>query len=328
MTSDDRIVDYLRARGRERPPAEFVSSVMRAIDATPAPRSWFSAYVPAFVAAGALTVFALLALLIGPGRDVGPAPTGSDAAAPTFTPATLADLETAVRAATERLAEAPAVEGLHTHTVEGYLASATWFDWRPSGDAVVVTRSDLDVSAPWWTDPEGEPLSVGERVDTDIWVVIGDTAYAAREDTWLSLSRGDAPDVLHWGTGMLSGAIPPVGGIDEGSEPEVTRRALADGGAVWRVEVTDADGPGVAEWHIGPEGRLTAYLVEGTGVTFEPTFNLSTASTRTLIEFAPVDEPGPIQAPDPDATPDPSLFGLPPDFPLGADQTGAIDSLA
>ena len=323
--TDERIVEYLRSRGRAEPPHDLVRSVMVAVDAAPPVRSSFSAYLPAVVAAGAVAVVAALALLLGPGRDIGPAPTPSGSPSASATSATLPELEAAVAAATERLAAAPGVQGIHSHTVEGYLASATWFDWRPSGDEVVITRTDIDVSAPWWTDPDGEPLSVGERIDTDMWVILGNTAYASRDEAWLVVSRDDAPSVLHWATGMLSGAIPPLAGIDPESEPVITRRDLADGAEAWRVEIADADGVGIVEWRIGPEGRLSAFLVEGKGVTFEPTLNLGNASTRTVIEFTPTDAPDPIPTPDPDAVPDPSLFGLPADFPLGDDEAAVID---
>lgn len=322
MTSDDLIVEYLRARGRAAPPVDLVPSVMTAVDFAADPRSRFSAYLPALVAAGAVAVIALVALLIVPGRDLGPAPTPSGTPAPSATSATLAELEAAVTGATERLAAAPAVEGIHTYTLEGYLASATWFDWRSSGEQVVITRTDVDVSAPWWTDPEGEPLTVGERIDTDIWVIVENTAYASRDQTWLVLSRADAPPVLGWATGMLSGEIPPIGGIDPGSEPAITRRALGDGVEVWRLEI-DTDDGGIVEWRIGSDGRLSSYLIEGFDVTFEPVA-LDNAAARAVIEFTAVDEPDPIQAPNPDAVPDAGLFGLPADFPLAPGEA-AID---
>lgn len=315
MTSDERIIEYLRARGRERPPDGFVSSVMAAVDSAPERRSWFSAYMPAFVAAGAVAVVAILALLLGPARDVGPAPTPTGTTAPRATSATLAELEAAVTGATERLAAAPAVQGIRTYTIGGFLASASWFDWRSSDEQVVITRTDIDVSAPWWTDPDGEPLTVGERIDTDIWVIVDNTAYASRDQTWLGLSRADAPRVLDWATGMLSGAIPPIGGIDPGSEPAITRRALNEGGEVWRLEIDDED-DGIVEWRIGSDGRLISYMIEGFDVTFEPTVALDTATARAVIEFTPVERPEPIRAPDPDSAPDPADFGLPAEFPL------------
>ena len=320
---DERVIEYLRSRGQVQPPIEFVASVMAAVDAAPEPRSRFSGYVPAFVAAGAVAVIALLALLVGPGRDVGPAPTPSNTSAPTAAPATLDELEAAVTSATNRLASAPAVQGTHTYTIEEYVASATWFDWRPSGEQVVITRTDIDVSAPWWTDPEGEPLTVGERIDTDIWVVVDDTAYTSRDQTWLDLSRTDAPPVLNWATGMLSGTIPPIGGIDPGSEPAITHRVLGDGGEVWRLEIDD-DNDGIVEWRIGSDGRLSAYLIEGFDVTFEPTVALDNAGAQAVIEFTAVDEPDAIQAPTLDAVPDAGLFNLPADFPL-APGDAAID---
>lgn len=317
MTSDERIVEYLRARGRAAPPADLVDVVMAAVDAAPQRRSRFGGYLPAGVAAGAVAVIALLALLIGSGRDVGPGPMSSDTPAPTATP-TMAELEAAVTAAIQRLASAPAVQGRHSHTIEGYLASATWFDWRPSGDQVVISRTDIDVSAPWWTDPDGEPLSVGERIDTDIWVILGNTAYVSRDQSWLVLDRADAPRALHWGTGMLSGEIPPLGFVRPGPDPVVVRHDLAEGGELWRLEIADDEDAAVIEWRIGADGRLSSYVIDGYDVTFEPTVALRNASARTVIEFTAVDEPEPIQAPNPDAVPNAEQLGLPADFPLAA----------
>ncbi|HSK93658.1 MAG TPA: hypothetical protein VLA76_06335, partial [Candidatus Angelobacter sp.] len=105
--TDDRVLEYLRSRGQAAPPVGLVTSVMTAVEAAPEPRSRFAALLPAAVATGAVAIIALVGLLFGPGRDVGPppTPTASEAAA------TVVELEGAVAEATERLAEADAVEG-------------------------------------------------------------------------------------------------------------------------------------------------------------------------------------------------------------------------
>lgn len=81
--SDEKIVEYLRSRGRAEPPMDLVSSVMDAVDRVPHRRSWFAPFVPAVAAAGAMAVIVALAVLIGQG---GP-PTGSSES-PTQEPTT------------------------------------------------------------------------------------------------------------------------------------------------------------------------------------------------------------------------------------------------
>jgi len=74
MRTDERIAEYLRSRGVASPPVDLVDSVMAAVDAAPEPRSWFRANVPVLAAAGAAAVVLAVALLLGPFRDIGPAP--------------------------------------------------------------------------------------------------------------------------------------------------------------------------------------------------------------------------------------------------------------
>ena len=75
--SDERVIDYLRRRGRVTPPHELVANVMEAIDSVPDAPSRFGAFLPAVVAVGAAVAIAALALVLGPGRDIGPAPSPS-----------------------------------------------------------------------------------------------------------------------------------------------------------------------------------------------------------------------------------------------------------
>ena len=70
--SDERIIEYLRSRGRAEPPLDLVSSVVDAVDRVPHHRSWFAPFVPALAVAGAAAVVLAVAALIGQG---GP-PTG------------------------------------------------------------------------------------------------------------------------------------------------------------------------------------------------------------------------------------------------------------
>jgi len=313
--NDQQIIEYLRSRGRAEPPLELTRSVMAAIDEAPPARSWFSAQLPALAAAGAVAVLAAVVILLGQNPNVGPGP--SPSAEASATAASVEELEAAVSAATERLAEAPGVEGVHTSMIEEYLGSAGWFDWRPNGDQVVVLRRDVDVMTPWWMDPDGEPLTVGERVETNITALVGDRFYRTEDGAWVVSDRADAPrGPLSYATGLLSGEMPAVPPPTLDAEPIVTRRDDAGGGEIWTLEISQDEGTTTLEWLIGPDGTLASIASEGVDVTLAPTENLGTGSTRFTIEFTAHDDPEPIPTPDVDAPPDPAAFGLPPDFPL------------
>ena len=323
--NDERIIEYLRARGSTDVPAGFVGSVMTAVDAAPAGRALFSWLLPAAVAAGVVAVVAVLALVLGPGRNVGPAPS------PSATPsagATLGELRAAVTDATERLADAAGVQGAQTAWIEEYVESATWFDWRPSGDQVVVTRSDIDVQAPWWTDPDGEPLSFGERIQTEMDVIADGSWYWTEAGSWVVPDDRTPPrGPLAYGIGLLTAEIPALAPTVEAAETVATRRDLDDGGQLWVLEGSWDGGTWVSEWHISLDGALVSWASEGVGVTMYPSDNFGTASRRFVIEFTSIDEPAPIQAPE-SPTPDPAEYGLPDDLPLGlgSGQIGATSS--
>lgn len=319
--SERAVIDYLRTRARVEPPSGFVRSVMGAIDEAPPTRSWFSALLPASAVAGVVAVIALMALLLGQVPDVGLGPSQSAAPSPSATSATFDELEAAVTAATERLAEG-AVEGRQTFHIEEYLASATWFDWRPGGDHVVITREDIDVSAPWWADPDGEPLTVGERIDTRISVVVGGALYRSEGGAWVVEDPPRGP--LTWGVGMLSGEIPAVGATEPDAEVRVTRRDLEDGGELWTLELSEDGDTLTGEWLIGADGVLDSYTVNGpqltiagTDVALTPYQGQPTGGARSVFEFTPVENPEPIEPPDTESEPDAADVGLPADFPLG-----------
>lgn len=316
--SERVVIDYLRARSQVEPPPGFVHSVMAAIDEAPPARSRFSAFLPAAAVAGVVGVIAVTVLLLGRGPNVGPSP--SQSAVPSATSATFAELEAAVTTATERLAEG-AVQGRQTFHIEGYLASAAWFDWRPSGDHVVIVREDIDVSAPWWADPDGEPLTVGERVDTRIAVVVDGAMYRSENGAWVIEDPPRGP--LTWGIGMLSGEIPATGAPEPDADVQITRRDLDDGGELWTLELVEDDDSVSAEWLIGTDGVLDAYTANGPQLTIggvdvrlTPDQGRPTGGARSVFEFTPVDDPQPIAVPDPDGAPDPADLGLPADFPL------------
>lgn len=317
--NDQHIVDYLRSRGQVEPPLDLTRSVMAAVETAPARRSWFSAYMPAFAAVGAVAVVALLAALTGPGRDVGPPPKRSPTSSASATEqVTAGALEAAVTDALDRLAQAPGVQGSVTSTIEEYVASATWFDWRPNGDQVVVTRTDTDVSTGWWTDPDGEPLTVGERVETVISIRVGDEFYTSQNDAWVSDAEAPRGPLSFW-TGVLEDRIPIVGGFPAGAQAD--RRDLADGTTVWVLVSGSDDGRTITEWTIGPGGVLRSV---STATEQAPTVEQGGSMSAT-VEFTPLEDPEPIPTPDIDAAPDPSRFGVPDDFPLPMDTGAASD---
>ena len=97
-----------------------------------------------------------------------------------------------------------------TSSVLDELSSATWFSWRPSGDQIVITRTDVDVAETgWWLDPDGQPPARGENVTTSIHVLVGDESYVADADAdaWVAGSRDDAPPVVTIPTGILDGEV-------------------------------------------------------------------------------------------------------------------------
>lgn len=324
--SERVVIDYLRTRGRVDPPPGFARSVMAAIDEASLTRSWFAAHLPAAAVTGVLTFIALTALLLGQNPNVGPSPSQTPAPSPSATSATLAELEAAVTAATERLAGG-AVEGFQASHIEEYLASATWFDWRPNGGQVVITREDIDVSSPWWADPDGDPLTVGERVDTRISVLVDGAMYRSDDGAWVVEDAPTGP--LTYGIGLLSGQISPVVRGDARDDVRVTRREVDDGYVAWRLAQLDSD-TAYQEWRIGSDGVLASYMnigaritVGGVDVSQDPDESNPTALTRSLIEFTPAEDAEPISAPDLDTAPDPAALGLPADFPLAVPEPPA-----
>jgi carboxyl-terminal processing protease len=330
--TDERIIEYLRSRGAAHPPADLVRSVMAAVDADPGQRSRFGAALPVLVAAGAAAVIFVLALLFGFGRDVGPAPTPLATPSPDAMAVTVEELQAAVAAAVDALRESPGVEGTGTSHVLGELGSAIWFSWRPGGDQVVVTRTDVDVtqSAWWLADPDAGPPGRGEQVATVIQVLSGDTYYRAAEEMggesgWTSENRSTALDVLGVPfPAILDGAVEPwEASFATSAEGEASVTSLADGGAAWTLTSPYRQGREVTVFEIGPDGALRSMSTDFVDV--EPSVEDAPFVTSTLVQLAILDDPEPIPAPDVDAGPDPSDFGLPTDFPLGGAGSAMID---
>jgi len=313
--SDERIIQYLQQRGRVTPPHDLVANVMAAVDASPPQPSRFSPYLPAFVAVGAAAVIAVLALVLGPGRDIGPAPTPSTAA-DAARPASVDELREAVMAGLEVLKAKPGVEGVGTSHVLDEVGSVSWFSWRPNGDQVVVTRSDVDVTeSGWWRDPTGEPPSRGTNILTTMQVLLGDDYYLAQGDIddgehwgWARGSRSDSPDIL---------AVPFPAALDGRLNPwtfaptaegDVTLESLADGGQVWTATSSLREGLVVQEFGIGPDGALRSVSHELVGVSpalEDPPF------TSAFVELTALEDPDPIPEPDTESPPDPAAFGMP-----------------
>jgi hypothetical protein len=329
--TDERIIEYLRARGRAEAPTNLVASVMAAVDAAPEPRSRFGAYVPALAAAGAVAVIVVLALLFGFGRDVGPAPTPVATPSPDAMAVTVEELQQAVAGAVDMLRESPGVEGTSTSHVLDELGSATWFSWRPGGDQVVVQRMDVDVTqSAWWLAPDAGPPGRGENVATTIQVLSGDTYYRAAEEIggeagWTTEDRLTAPDVLGVPfPAVLDGAVEPwAASFATSVEGEASVASLADGGALWTLTRPFRTGSVIDEFDIGPDGDLRSMSTEFVDV--DPSLDDAPFITSTLVELAVLEDPEPIPAPDVDAGPDPSDFGLPTDFPLGGAASAMID---
>jgi len=314
--NEAQVVEYLRSRGQAEPPPDLTRSVMSAVGAAPAPRSWFSAYLPAVAVAGAVAIVAVVAILLGQGDNVGPAPT------PSAKPASVEELQAAVREAVDRLRESPGVEGVGTAQVFGELGSATWFSWRPGGDQVVINRSDVDVTQTgWWLDREGGPPARGENVTTVIQVLAGDAYYRAAgevggEQGWTVEDRSTAPAVLAIPfPAVLDGRIDPWQDSSTSTDDgEASVRHFADGGAVWTLTMPFRSGSSVEEFDIGPDGALRAISRELVDV--EPSLEDAPLFTSGSVELTALADADPILPPDVDGQPDPADFGLPADFPL------------
>jgi hypothetical protein len=320
--SDEQLIEYLRSRGRVEAPAGLVESVSAAVDAAPAAPARFSAYLPAFVAVCAAAAAAVLALILGPGLNVGPAPTSSTAPTTTASEATVDELRAAVTAAVDELRSQPGVEGIGTYRVRDELGSASWFSWRPNGDQVVVNRSDIDVTeSGWWLGSDDEPPARGENVQTTIQVLAGSSYYFTRgdlsgEDGWVAGLRSGSPDVLGVPfPAALDGRMEPwQGAFVLTLEGDATVRPGDDGGETWTLTRPIREGSLVQEFDIGPDGALRSMTHDLIGV--EPTLD-ERPITSALIELTILDDPEPIPAPDVDSPPDPAAFGMP-DLPLAA----------
>lgn len=328
MTGDERIIEYLRARGRERPPDGFVSSVMVAIDDPVPSRSRFAAWMPAVAIASGVAMIAAVALLIGQGPNVGPDPspaTSSPTPGASVEP-TIDDLGVALLDAVDVLQAAPGVEGRQQAEIDGVIGAVTWFDWRPNGDQVVVQRQDLDVTETgWWMVPDGAPPSTGQRIYTNIQANVGDEYFFTDEaGDWGVAPRDDSfgTAILSLGTGILDSAILPWRPLDglvpsptDPSEARIERVALPDGGVEWQLEYQWMGAPLIQRWTIGSGGELRSWAFEREDRSVDPEGDFNANATHGWLQYT-ITDGDPIEPPDVEADPDAAAVGAPPDLPL------------
>jgi hypothetical protein len=313
--NDEPIVEYLRSRGAVEVPGGFMASVMDAIQDAPAAPNRFEPYLPAFVAVGATVVLVAAGLVFGQ-RALGPAPSPSERGSV----ATVDEVRSAVSAAVSVLRSAEGVEGTGTYHVFDELGSASWFSWRPSGDQVVVNRSDVDVTETgWWRDPASEPPARGLSIQTSIQVLVGRNYYFTRGDVapdeWVSGIRRGSPAVLGIPfPAALDGRMDPwQGEFAWALDGEASIMRLPDGAERWTVTSPVRDGSLVQEFYVGPDGALRSMSQELVGT--EPTLD-ERPFTSGFIELTILEDPQPIPEPGTDTPPDPGVFGLPDEFPL------------
>jgi len=76
--NDERIIEYLRARGRVEPPFDIADSIAEAVADVPQRRSSpFVMWLPAVAAVGAAAVIAVMTILLGQAPNIGPSPAPS-----------------------------------------------------------------------------------------------------------------------------------------------------------------------------------------------------------------------------------------------------------
>ena len=314
--SDDRVILYLRTRARVEPQPDLVSRIMAGVDEAQSVRSHYAAFLPAVAIAGAVAIVVALAIILGQGPNIGPDPT--DSVEPSPSAATVEELRDAVESGLDVLRQAPGVEGIGTSSVLGELSAASWFSWRPNGDQIVISRTDVDVAqTAWWLEPGGQPPARGENITTTIHVLVGDEYFLAEGEAWVVQGREEAPRVLTLAIAILDGEELAVEGFIGNLAGDATVTRGPEGTTTWTLSAPYRDGSAVSEWRVGPDGALVSWSSDLVGVT--PTVDdTQFATLEGQVEFTPLPDAAPIEAPDPDAPPDPAALGLPPDFPLGA----------
>ena len=324
MTRDERIIEYLRDRGRDRPPVGFVSSVMAALDDPMPSRSRFAPWIPSVAIAAGVAVIAAVGLLIQQGPNVGPSPASSSPAPRESVEPTVNDLRFALLEAVDVLQAAPGVEGRQQVEIAGTIGSVTWFDWLPNGDQVIVQRQDLDVTETgWWLVPDGVPPGTGQRIYTNIQSKVGNEFFFINEaGDWQVAPREDGFPTGGFGPAILDGAILPwrpldglVSSLEDPSDARIERDALPGGGVEWRLEVPWKGSPLIQRWTIGSGGELRSWTFQREDRPVDPEGDFNENVTRGWLRYT-ITDGDPIEPPDVDAEPDPAAFGAPSDLPL------------
>lgn len=324
--TDDRIIEYVRARGRERPPDGFVSSVMAAIDDPVPSRSRFAAWSSTAALATGVAVIAAVALLMGQDPNVGPGPspaTSSPTPSASAEP-TIDDLGVALFDAVDVLRAAPGVEGRQQVEIAGTIGSVTWFDWRPNGDQVIVQRQDLDVTETgWWMVPDGAPPTTGQRIYTRIEAKVGDELFFTNEaGDWEVAARGDGFPQGAIGPAILDGSILPwrpldalVSSLPDPSEARIEREDLSDGGVEWELEFEWMGAPLIQRWTIGPGGELRSWTFEREDPSVDSEGDFNANATHGWLQYT-ITDGDPIEPPNVEDDPSAASVGAPPDLPL------------
>jgi hypothetical protein len=233
----------------------------------------------------------------------------------------LEDLTLAINAAVDKLAASPAVQGVQESYIGEYLASATWFDWRRNGSALVVQRVDADVAeSGWWAAAEGDPPRIGANITTTARVLVNGTLYEATQSTrqpaehWSSMDLQDAPrGALALGIAVLTD---DSWALDLGTSQaaEVSRTTNLAGETTWTLSSAALGGTLVQRWDVAVGGELRNWSFEYANV--ENVAALPEPITAGQLTFHPVARPEPIEAPAEADEPSLADFDLPPDFPM------------
>ena len=272
--SDERIVEYLRSRGRAEPPPDLVSSVVDAVDRAPQRRSWFAPFVPALAMTAAAAVILVLAVLVG---QSGP-PTGGPQS-PTQEPSTSSVPSTTPEATTGPTGEA---------TAEPFGASV--FDDPDSCEDDSVGYRVAFPDAWWWNQPfESE---VGPHANCRYFAPgFFDAATVSREQP------------IPEGVAIFVSIIGPGGGLGRLGDVVSSEELTVAGQPAIREEQEYAPGgflaPGERVYRYDVElreGRRLVFSASSQVGDFDDTREVLDGMMETLELF----EPGDICGPDGD----------------------------
>lgn len=311
MTDEQIIRDVLGRMADEAPAAlDFEELGHPTVPSKKSPPSVFGRKWAAVAAGVAALVVVVGAVLVFRPSGDGATPVGAPAEA------TVYELRSALASGFDALEVADGIEGVQEAYIRGHLSTKVWFTTRPEGDTVVVQQADIDVRDTAWWNMSAAPPAVGERIVTTAWIVVDDVVYQAGTP-----GGGDRP----W----RIADDPPSGPLAFGlmyfdpeygdqfreqlapSDAEVTRRATANGGAIWMARY---DGDGQSRFYIHPDG----YLASWEWHELTPMGRDSGPVDSGSITYTPLSYPDPITAPESGAPLDLADFDLPDDSLLQA----------